>query len=295
MPSKRRGADRDAGGASHRDRWLLSYADYMTLLLALFVVLYASARIEITQSPQVADTVVEGLRSAFVDAAAAPDPSLGPAHQPAATFAKTTALEPISPLDRLEGELTDLLDAERRKRSQSLGISLRRSERGLVLSLASAEFFPEGGVAITPERRQLLAGLAPILASSRADLRFEGHSDDLPIESEVFPSNWELSSARAAAVARIFIDDHELDPHRVATTGYAEFRPLTENRDAADRARNRRVEIVILEDLEPGDAGASGDEALDRLLDALPPIPDEADESLRAEDPGPPPADIPLP
>ncbi len=278
--------------AAGRDRWLLSYGDFMTLLLALFVVLYASARIEADKQDP-----FEGLQSAFFFEADSPAPL--PTTPPAAKDEPIadSALVPPTRIDRLEEELARELESQRERLGRDSGASLYRSERGLVISLASAEFFPAGGVTIPEERREVLAALAPLLAANSLPLQFEGHTDDRPIQSDGFASNWELSSARAAAVARLFIEDHDIDPRRVATLGYAQYRPLAPNDEPGNRARNRRVEIVVLEDgeLVPVEAGDDGRGELDRLLEALPPIPAEADESLRAPDLGPPPENIPLP
>ncbi len=282
------------GGASpapSRERWLLSYADFLTLLLALFVVLYASARVDADRSRSLFD----GIQSAFLFEAEARQPigtqiELAPAPTDAAPGPAAADAEVV------------LLEAVERSLGSSgveggPGARARSDERGIVISLASAEFFPAGGVEIPPDRRAVLAGLAPVLAGSGRPLRFEGHTDDQPIESARFPSNWELSSARAAAVARLFIEEHGIEPRRVATAGYAEYRPLVANRGRAERSQNRRVEIVLLRTEEgprveaPPDAGSE----LDRVLDGLPPLPAEVDESLRPADPGPPPADIPLP
>ena len=140
--------------------------------------------------------------------------------------------------------------------------------------------------------------MAPFLNANTSSLHFEGHTDASPIQGGPYPSNWELSSARAAAVARFFMDEHALDPRRVTISGLASHRPATENGDAEGRARNRRVEIVVLSDgeLVATDEGAGAARAqLDALLETLPPIPESADESLRGPEPGPAPVDIPLP
>lgn len=278
--------------AAGRDRWLLSYGDFMTLLLALFVVLYASARIEADKQDP-----FEGLQSAFFFEADSPAPLPTTPSKATDEPIADSALVPPTRIDLLEDELSRELESQRERLGREHGASLYQSERGLVISLASAEFFPAGGVTIPAERRQVLAGLAPLLAANSLPLQFEGHTDDRPIQSDSFPSNWELSAARAAAVARFFIEDHEIDPRRVATLGYAQYRPLAANDEPGNRARNRRVEIVVLEDgeLVPVDAEDGERSELDRLLEELPPIPSEADESLRAPDLGPPPEDIPLP
>ena len=276
-----------------RDRWLLSYADFMTLLLALFVVLYASAQVDADKN----HSLFEGLQAAFFFEDRSPNPvpieniplDLKPDPESAPSI--------LSPRIQLEEDIAQVLETQRLRLGEDHGANLVQTERGLVLSLASAEFFPAGGVAIPEERRVVLAAIAPFLAASSRSLQFEGHTDAQPIRSEQFPSNWELSTARAAAVARLFIDEHSIDPKRVATIGYAEFRPISVSGEAADRALNRRVEIVILQDgeLVPTNESEAPSSELNQLLNGLPPIPVDIDESLRPADLGPAPEDIPLP
>lgn len=285
----------DSGSPPSRDRWLLSYADFLTLLLALFVVLYASARVDAEKSRG----LFEGLQSSFSggdrpvddeapgvrsgedgDARRVPDP-----------------LGSLAPLKQLEASLAKAVERERRRLARDPGVSVHKTERGLVISLAAAEYFPAGGAEIPPDRKRVLAAIAPLLAAESGSLHFEGHTDDRPVASAAFPSNWELSSARAAAVARYFIDEHAVDPRRVATTGYAAYRPVSTSDAPAERARDRRVEIVVLADGELVEPPGRVDDtqALSRLLEKLPPIEGEADESLRPPAPGPAPFDIPLP
>ena len=165
----------------------------------------------------------------------------------------------------------------------------------VLFSSGSAELEDGGKVQLL----QLASTLRDIVPTIPDDidwvLRIDGHTDVRPIHTDEFPSNWELSTARASAVARLFIDEHGIDPRRVATVGYAEFRPMDADDETANRSRNRRVEIVVLQDGElvaSGEGPAPGRE-LDRLLEELPPIPAEADQSLRPKDLGPPPQDIP--
>lgn len=280
--------------APGRDRWLLSYADFMTLLLALFVVLYASSVARETESA----SLFAGLRAAFVFDSSAPAVVRTPGEGERGDDPKADAIAPVPLLAQLEEDLAAVVERTPRPTDRDPGVSLHQTERGLVVSLASAEFFPAGGVEIPQERRAALAAMAPFLNANTSSLHFEGHTDASPIQGGPYPSNWELSSARAAAVARFFMDEHALDPTRVTVSGLASQRPLTANEDAEGRARNRRVEIVIHSD---GELVASGDGAeaaraqLDALLETLPPIPESVDESLRAPTPGPAPPDIPLP
>ncbi len=269
-----------------RDRWLLSFADFLTLMLALFVVLYASAQLDSERNRN----LMEGLRSAFViDENMPPLTPIG-GHDSNIQPVPEIVPAPITPQNQLKEDLARELEVQKQRSGRDHGASLYETERGIVISLASAEFFPAGGVEIPPERKAILAALAPLLAANSMPLSFEGHTDDQPIQSDRYPSNWELSSARAASVARFFIEEHGIDPHRVATVGYAEFRPFVDNDGSANRSLNRRVEIVILRDaqLVPLEAGREETDAeLNRLLEGLPPIADDADESLRPPDPGP--------
>ena len=285
--------------SSHRDRWLLSYADFLTLLLALFVVLYASARVDAEKNRSLFD----GIQATFAVGEPPADDSnpslpggLG-SDQDAVPRRVPDPIGTLAPLKQLESSLVRQLDRERARPKSDPGISVHATERGLVISLAASEYFPAGGAEIPAERKRVLAAIAPLLAAEDGSLEFEGHTDDRPVQKGAFPSNWELSSARAAAVARYFIDEHDIDPRRVATAGFAAFRPLTESDAPAERARNRRVEIVVLADGEFLESSRSKDSEreLGRLLDKLPPISEEIDETLRPPAPGPAPVDIPLP
>jgi chemotaxis protein MotB len=285
--------------APARDRWLLSYADFLTLLLALFVVLYASARVDAEKNRG----LFEGLQSTFAmgePAVEGRDPALAGGLQPGRDDDPRRVPEAtgsLAPLERLESSLVKQLDRERARLKSDPGVSVHPTERGLVISLAASEYFPAGGAEIAPERKRVLAAIAPLLAAETGSLHFEGHTDAQPVKSAAFPSNWELSSARAAAVARYFIEEHGVDPRRVATTGYAAFRPIAGTEAPADRARNRRVEIVVLADGELVETTSRRDpeQELTRLLEKLPAIEGEVDESLRPPAPGPAPFDIPLP
>lgn len=281
-----------AAAATNRDRWLLSYADFVTLLFALFVVLYASAKVDAPTSRQ----LIDGMNRAFVIDPNAPSTG-GSSRTQAPLEIGETANGKANARTILPQLAAKRLEALQVEHGSKLGVGMRSDQRGLVLSLASTEFFPAGGVDLPVERRKILAKLAPLLDATDRPIHFEGHTDDQPISSGPYPSNWELSAARAAAVARYFIDAHNIDPERIATSGYAEFRPLRANLGPSERAQNRRVDIVFLYDSDPNPSSRKSAESrgLSRLLEALPPIPAEADSTLAPPAPGPAPADIPLP
>ena len=284
-PERRLPPPQGSEPASQRDRWLLSYADFLTLLLALFVVLYASALVDVEKNRG----LFEGLQSAFAKGTPASEEN-DPGRVP-------DAAGDLAPLRQLESNLAKRIDRERARIEADPGVSLHPTERGLVISLAAAEYFSPGSAEIRASRRPVLAAMAPLLAAESAPLLFEGHTDDLPANSQSYPSNWELSSARAAAIARYFIDKHGIDPHRVATTGYAAYRPLSDGESPSERARNRRVEIVVLSETERALPRNKVDREreLGRLLEKLPPLAADPDEAFRTQTPEPAPHDSELP
>jgi chemotaxis protein MotB len=115
----------------------------------------------------------------------------------------------------------------------------------LVIRMKSAILFSEAQAALTPRAEAMLAGLAPVLARAPSRLRVEGHTDDVPIHSAAFPSNWELSTARAISVIR-YLEEHGIERDRLSVAGYGEYHPFVPNDSADRRAQNRRVEIVVL-------------------------------------------------
>lgn len=127
--------------------------------------------------------------------------------------------------------------------SDSMAID-KASDR-LVIRMKSAILFSEAQAQLTPKAESVLAGLAPVLAKAPSRLRVEGHTDDVPIHSAQFPSNWELSTARAISVID-YLEGHGIDRQRLSVAGYGEFHPFAPNDSAERRALNRRVEIVVL-------------------------------------------------
>lgn len=124
-------------------------------------------------------------------------------------------------------------------------MAIDRAADRLVIRMKSAILFAEGQAALTPRAQEVLAGLTPVLAKAPSRLRVEGHTDDLRISSPQFPSNWELSTARAISVVG-FLEEHGIARDRLSVAGYGEFHPLAPNDSAERRALNRRVEIVVL-------------------------------------------------
>jgi chemotaxis protein MotB len=235
------------------DRWLVSYADFITLLFAFFVVLFASAKAD--QKKQV--EVSQAIDAAFKSLGIFPDAS----RRPAKSLNAASGTEPAAiPMNIVMGEdvlsparVRDDLESLRRELQQRLSnqvaqhtVSIQMGRDGLVISLREAGFFDSGSAMQRPESLGTLHEIAASLGRTPYDLRVEGHTDNIPIHTANFDSNWELSSARATRIARLFLDFHALPPDRISAAGYAEFHPVASNATAEGRATNRRVDLVVL-------------------------------------------------
>jgi len=125
-------------------------------------------------------------------------------------------------------------------------IELLFSQEGLVMRLSEHTLFESGAASISPQALALLEKIGVIVAQTNYLIRIEGHTDDVPIHTAIFPSNWELSTARAVNVLRYLIEHHHIDSQRVAAEGFAEFQPLVANDTPENRAKNRRVEVIFI-------------------------------------------------
>jgi chemotaxis protein MotB len=236
-----------------QDRWLVSYADFITLLFGFFVVLYAFAKADQKKQMQVTESIDSAFRSLGLFPSATRHPSRGPA-------SATSADKAVMPMNIVMGEdvlsparVKDDLDRIQRELEQRLSnqvathtVSIHMGRDGLVISLREAGFFASGSAAPKPETLPTLRQIAASLGRTPYDLRVEGHTDNIPIHTSEFDSNWELSTARATRIARIFLDLNAMPPERISAAGYAEFHPVAANDNAAGRAENRRVDLVVL-------------------------------------------------
>jgi len=202
------------------DRWLFGYADVVTLLFACFAALYA--------------------------ASTAPVPVASAAAAPA----------PEAPSPSIRADLAAQF-AALRLRASDLQIDVTQSPRGTVVSLAEAGSFAPGDAQLSPAAVRAIGDLAALLQSEPHQIRVEGHTDDRPIRNQRFASNWELSTARATRVVQWLVEDGRIVPERLSAAGYAEYRPRVANAEPEGRARNRRVDIVVLD--APQDTPAAAD------------------------------------
>ncbi len=228
-----------AHAAPSQDRWLISYADFVTLLFAVFVVLFAFTR----HNKQGIHTVSSAIHSGFESlSAAAPQP---PATQPLASAAqlqpKPTA-PPAFDTAELSRQLQGVLGDSITKRE----IVMQQTPDGLIISLRELGFFNSGEATLLPGAAEKLVNTAKILMQHGLEVRVEGHSDDQPIHNATFQSNWELSTARAMSVLSMLVDEAGFPPTRISVAGYGAFRPVAPNTTPEGRRMNRRVDLVVV-------------------------------------------------
>jgi chemotaxis protein MotB len=240
-------------GNISRDRWLVSYADFITLLFAFFVVLYAFAKADQKKQKQVSAAIDTAFHSLGIFSDLTRRPSGG-------TSTAAGINEPGLPMNIVMGEnlaspaqIKNDLNNIRRELEQTLArqvashsVSIQMGRDGLIISLREAGFFDSGSAIPKPETLPTLRQIAASLGRTPYDVRIEGHTDNIPIHTAEFDSNWELSSARATRIARLFLDLKAISPERISAAGYAEFHPVAANDTAEGRAQNRRVDLVVL-------------------------------------------------
>jgi chemotaxis protein MotB len=251
MRTRRR---RHAEEAVEKDRWLVSYSDFVTLLFALFVVLFASSYRDNQMIKKLAQAIQVGFQQ--MGASSGGSANYGVAYP---NLVPDTTIG--TPSDRLENPKTDYTAATtpvdvvvlRKQLEAVVGQEIRNNEmviritpEGFVISLRELGFFNSGQAQLLPGAGEKIEKIGRILSQNGLELRVEGHSDDQPIHNAQFRSNWELSTARAMAVLLLLVDDAGFDPKKISVVGHAEYRPLADNATPEGRRVNRRVDLVVV-------------------------------------------------
>ncbi|MEW5796532.1 MAG: flagellar motor protein MotB [Candidatus Zixiibacteriota bacterium] len=213
------------------ERWLLTYADLITLLLAFFVVMYSMSRIDNKKFGQVSDalnTILKGGPSVLRFTEEPQKNGHGVLNLGNLRMVQEKIEEKFKQLGKQEVLQTEI------------------TERGLVVHILESALFDKGSAELKPRAMEVLNLIAEELRDRPNHVRVEGHTDDTPIRTLVYPSNWELSSARATTVVRYYTENRTIPPDRISALGYGEYRPVVANNSIENRATNRRVDIVIL-------------------------------------------------
>jgi len=243
----------------NHERWLVSYADFITLLFAVFVALYAMSQTDKKKT----DQLVASLRESFgyVKTGASSE-KLNLTESTDLRTIPSIRMEVLTPgLRHSQRETSTALAQASTKEFQAIKAAIEENlkksgaqnkvnvditKRGLVVSLKEAGFFDSGDATVKQESILLLAMVGRSLAGYSNPVRIEGNTDNVPISSGKYRSNWELSTARATNIVHYLIENYKFRPGKISAVGYGEFRPMADNSTEAGRAKNRRVDIVLL-------------------------------------------------
>lgn len=241
------------------EAWLLPYSDLMTLLLAVFIVLFAASKLDAAKAQHISQqfsslmisTGTSGGASGASDGASS-GASAGEHPQQAVPAPAPTAPEDslkeffgeyeLTKLKETKAELDQKLESEGMANSVLTGIDMR----GLVIRLNNAVLFSSGSAVLIKESEHTLTEVADVIHSLDNYIRIEGHTDNVPIRFSDYPSNWELSTARALSVVKLLINRCNYPPEKLIAVGYGEFRPIGDNETPEGREKNRRIDIIIL-------------------------------------------------
>jgi chemotaxis protein MotB len=229
---------RSGGEGANHDRWLISYADFITLLFAFFVVLFASAYRDSQAVRRVSSAIHKGFQEMEPFAVMQAGARGGLAQQPATGPATISVVD----IAKLRQQLEAAIGPEIRNHE----VELRVTSEGFVISLREMGFFASGRADLLPGAAAKIQRIGTVLLQHGLEIRVEGHSDDQPINNSEFHSNWELSTARAITVLLLLVDQTKLDPTRISVAGYAQYRPVASNATPEGRRMNRRVDLVVV-------------------------------------------------
>lgn len=209
------------------NRWVVSYADFVTMLLALFMVMYAVSQNDTKQLSAVLKKTfgVEKIQTS-----------------------QSTEKENVSNLELAQpiDTTSQLYEKFKEKFAKNTSLSVVKEKRGIIIRINDTMLFDEGSAIIKPEAKVTLNQVTTELKAIENPIIIEGHTDSTPIKNQQYPSNWELSTARATNIIKYLIENNLISPKRLSAVGYGEYMPISENTSSEGRAKNRRVDIIVL-------------------------------------------------
>ncbi len=245
---------------ANHERWLVSYADFITLLFAFFVVMFAASNSDQKKAGQIAKAVQVAFTEMAVftpagkvvplyDSGGLPTENntiVGNTHS---GFDATQLVNSAKSGEGTKAKIGDLkaqLETILKDEISNRSIHLSEDSRGLTISLTEAGFFEPGSAVMNTRALAAVQRIAATLQPLAYSIRVEGHTDNTPIQTAQFPSNWELSTARATFLLHYLISNGKISPQRLSAVGYGEYHPIAPNSSPEGRAANRRVDVVVL-------------------------------------------------
>lgn len=213
----------------NHDRWVVSYADFITLLFAFFTTMYAISHVDLGKLERFSGS----MKSAFKTSG---EGDLG----------KGTVINGIRPINYADVGLEKDVLAELKKFGIIDAIAVARDQRGVLISFGDSLFFESGSAELRREARPFLSSVASLIKTHHREIVVEGHTDNLPVHNSPYSSNIELSSSRASRVYAFLVSEEGVDAGQMGIAGYGEYRPVESNATPEGRARNRRIDIVFV-------------------------------------------------
>lgn len=219
------------------DEWITTFSDLMSLLLTLFILLFSMANVDIRKFK----SVIGSIQSALTDQPATATPSeVSPDAKLDMESFDRVGKEVKGEASAIKSEVGKFIDTNELKEI----VAVQEDERGIIITLKDQMAFLPGQAVINPQAVEVISKLRSVLEQFDYNIKIEGHTDDRPISTPQYPSNWELSTARACEILRFFLE-HGLPAERLSAEGFAEFRPIGPNDTPENRAKNRRIEIIF--------------------------------------------------
>jgi chemotaxis protein MotB len=230
------------------DRWLVSYADFITLLFAFFTVLYATSDRDVKKQKEFEDSIKAAMTpmsessQLMTDSSVNSSDAINPIESPIEKYSQTKrSLEELE--EQMKRDLETTLGADRYKSTVQ---SIHHDKDGVRITLSSELLFPSGSDRIREESLATIAALADALKKTSGQIVVEGHTDNQPIGTSKFPSNWDLAAARSTMFVRFLITRHKIPASRIQVAAFADQRPIANNDSEGTRAQNRRIEVLLI-------------------------------------------------
>ena len=215
--------------------WMATYSDMVTLLLCFFVLLFSFANLDVQKFKAIAVSMNGSLGVLDSGTSVNMEPLVG-------SFPNDSPTEENEEFKKLYEEMSDYI----KENNLSASVTLRLDERGLLVRFMDDVLFDSGKADLTPKAREIINKVAEIIRKNDRNVRIEGHTDNIPISTYKFPSNWELSTARAVNVVKYLIEENGIEAKRLSASGYSDQHPVDDNNNSVGRQKNRRVDMVIL-------------------------------------------------
>lgn len=223
---------------ANHERWLVSYADFITLLFAFFTSMYAISSVNEGKFRVLSESLSVAFNPSLFTSSKVMD---GP------RFVKEQRSHEVQAASSMSSNNYQKIQSALKKLETDKRLALVVDEQRITIRLTESSLFEGGTDRLLPEATEVLDEIAVVLKDLPNSLRVEGHTDNIPVRTAQYPSNWDLSSARAIRILKYFFEVHGFDPSKLSAAGYGEFRPVETNDTPSGRAKNRRVDIMVMQ------------------------------------------------